>query len=152
MIRVMSREYVQEGRGFDCSLDDTFTLSLPDTELLSGLKSEWDGTHADFVGTGNLLTAFDPTTRYPGPTALLLRRDSLNSFLTREKLTVCWTVVGEKEIVGAGVVPTFNNSLRLSGAYRLQENQVRGFVHYNLFKGYERNGKPHSESIKTLRV
>jgi hypothetical protein len=47
----------------------------------------------------------------------------------REKLTICWAVLGEKQVLspGFGTGP-YHPALRMSGAYVLSEGRAMGFV------------------------
>jgi len=128
-IRAVAFEYLREAGGFDCSVDESYTLRLPASELVTGLGIRWTGVGADFVDAGGRLAALDPTVHADGPSALLLREDLLREFLAREKLTICWTVLGEKRVLGAGFSPGQHHAaLRLSGAYALGDKGPVGFL------------------------
>jgi hypothetical protein len=85
------------------------------------------------VDAAGRLAAQDPTVHADGPSALLLREDLLREFLEREKLTICWVVVGEKRVLspcfGAG---PYLPALRMSGAYVLSEGVPVGFIKHML--------------------
>jgi len=127
-MRVAAFEYMREASGFDCSVDKTYTLRLPASDLLVGLGLRWSGNGADYLDAAGRLAAFDPTAHADGPSALLLRENMLKEFLAREKLTICWAVLGEKRVVGAGFSPAFHASLRMSGAYILDNKGPVGFL------------------------
>jgi hypothetical protein len=129
-VQVITLEYLQERGGFDCSLDDSFTLRLPASELVRGLKMRWNGNGADYLDTADQLAAFDPTAHSKGPIALLFREDLLKEFLARERLTLCWTIIGEKHAVGAGHPPHYQYSERMTGAYVLCDDDLDGFLSY----------------------
>jgi len=123
--------FLQEGLGADCSIDDQFALRLPNQALIDGLGLRWTGIGADFVDASGRLIARDPTTDTNGPNALLLREDVVREYLAREKLTICWVILGEKRILppGVGNGPNYP-ALRMSGAYILAKNRSVGFVKY----------------------
>jgi hypothetical protein len=127
-VRVAALEYVCEGSGFDCSIDEGFTLRLPAVDLVSGASLRWSGTNANFVDKDGRLAAFDPTACAAGPNALLIRKDLLDEYLAREDLTICWAVTGEKRAVELDSHPRLFASLELSGAYVLREDRPVGFV------------------------
>ena len=95
-VRTVTCEYLREANGVDCAIEDSYTLRLPVTELVSGLGMRWSGRGADFRDGGNRLVAHDPTAHSEGPSAMLLRDEPLGEFLAREKLAICWAVLGEK--------------------------------------------------------
>jgi len=128
-VRSVTCEYLRERSGFDCAIEESYTLRLPVVGLVHGLGIRWSGRGADFVdGTGRVV-AQDPTAHSEGPDAMLLRHDCLERFLTREKLVMCWTVIGEKQVVSPGLgAGPYHPWLRMSGAYVLSGMRVEGFV------------------------
>jgi len=120
-VRTIAFEYLREASGFDCSIDETYKLRLPGIELVNGLGLRLGENGADYLDDTGQLAAFDPTAHAKGPSALLLREDLLRRFLTREKLRICWVVLGEKCVFGAGVSPAHHALLQMSGAYILGE-------------------------------
>lgn len=127
-IRVMTLEYLSEGSGFDCSVDETFRLRLPVSELLNGLRLQWSGNGADFFDVDGKLAAFDPTANSDGPSALLIREDILAAFLAREGMAIVWVVLGEKRALGAGFDPKHHGALQISGAYMLRDGRPIGHI------------------------
>jgi hypothetical protein len=127
-LRPVAVEYRKESSGFDCSVDDCYTLRLPTEELMTKLDLHWSGRGAEFTTSSGELVARDPTAVAPGPSALLLRTDALEDLQRREQLTLCWAILGEKRVLNAGGKGPYHPALRLSGAYVLEGAKVRGFV------------------------
>lgn len=127
-IRTVSLRYLREAGGFDCSVDESYTLRLPVSELVSGLGIRWNGNGADFIDGAGQIAAQDPTVHAKGPSALLLRKDLLQEFLKREGLAICWAVLGEKRVLSPGLGGPYHPALRMSGAYVLSEHRPIGFV------------------------
>lgn len=73
------------------------------------------------------------------------------SFLDREKLTICWSVLGEKRVIspgiGRGTHGPHHPALRMSGAYVVSEGHPSGFVKY-LFHDPDRD----EESPKVIHT
>jgi hypothetical protein len=86
--------YFKESNGFDCSVDDHFTLRLPAADLMMKLGLRWTGRGAEFENSLGQIVAQDPTAFAPGPSALLLRADVLHEVQQSENLTLCWAVLG----------------------------------------------------------
>ncbi len=140
-VKPASFEYLRETSGFDCSIDESYTLRLPAVDLVNGLGLRWTGSGADFVNAEEQLTAFDPTAHEDGPNALLVRLERLTEFLERERLVLCWTVLGEKLAMGPGFAPSYRASLQVSGACKLDETgRLEGFLKY-FFEGSEERAK-----------
>ncbi|WP_419860889.1 hypothetical protein [Candidatus Palauibacter sp.] len=132
-LRPVTREYLREQGDFDCSIDASYTLRLPDVDLVDGLGIRWSGRGADFTDGTARVVVQDPTVHSEGPSALLLREDVLGEFLAREKLTICWAVIGEKRVMspGFGTGPRYP-WIRMSGAYELSEGHARGFRDFTI--------------------
>lgn len=128
-IHPVSLRYVREGNTTDCSLNETFNFRLLNSALLNGLKLTWSGTGADFVDGNNKVIAQDPTATVDGPDALLVRRENIQSYLKQHNLELCWSLVGEKRILNPSLsVRKKYCSLQLSGAYRLDSDNLNGFT------------------------
>ena len=128
-VRMVTCEYLGETGGFDCSIEESYTLHLPVIDLISGLGIRWSGRGADFVDGAGRVGAQDPTVHSEGPDAMLLRDDLLGEYLAREKLTMCWAVLGEKRVISPGLRSGPRHPwLRMSGAYVLSEGRAVGFV------------------------
>ena len=128
-VRTVTCEYLREKSGFDCSIDESYTLLLPSIDLVRGLGIRWSGRGADFIDGAGRVGAQDPTVHSEGPDAMLLREDLLRAFLAREKLTICWVVRGEKRVISPGVgTGPYHPRLRMSGAYTLSEGRAVGFI------------------------
>ena len=96
----------------------------------------WNGVEGQFFDNQGNLIAFDPSIRSPGPAALLMNRDVFLKFLNDNGYDVFWTILGEKNIMGSGLLSHDNwkGRLEFSGTYRIHENKVQGeinskFVH-----------------------
>jgi hypothetical protein len=120
---------MSEASGFDCSVDSSFTLRLPASELLNGLGLKWNAVGADFVDGMGRVVAQDPTVHTNGPNALLMRQDALCDYLVRGGLNVVWSVLGEKSVLppGLGDGPHYPR-LKMSGAYSLVGGVAKGFL------------------------
>lgn len=127
-VRPVAFEYSRGSSGFDCSIDDNYTLRLPASDLVNARGLRWSANGADYLDATGQLAAFDPTAHADGPTALLIRKDLLRQFLARENLGICWAVLGEKRVLGPGLFPSYHARIRLSGAYRLSGKGPVGFL------------------------
>ena len=126
--RPVSLEFLKESTSFDCSIDETYTLQMPDKSLMQDLGLKWDSRAANFVDDVGKIVCMDPTAYAAGPTALLIREDSMREYLEREQLAIVWAAFGEKEAFGPGHSPEFIGELSISGAYTLAEEGLEGFL------------------------
>ena len=150
-VRTVTCEYLREKGGFDCSVDESYTLHLPVIDLVNGLGIRWSGDGADFMNGAGRVVVQDPTCHSEGPTAILLRDDVLREFLAREKLTICWAVFGEKRVTspGLGAGPYYPR-LRMSGAYVLSERNPIGFVKHMIDDPNEERGR--AADLKVVHI
>ena len=147
-VRTVTSAYLREKSGFDCSIEEGYTLHLPVVDLVRGLGIRWSGRGADFVDGTDRVVAQDPTAHSGGPNGILLRDDCLEEFLTREKLVMCWAVLGEKRVISRGLgAEPHHPWLRMSGAYVLSGKRVAGFVKHMID---ERDGE--RDRAAALRV
>lgn len=125
-------EYGAGDSGFDCSIDQGYTLQIPHPEFVRKLGLKWSDEAADYVDSEGNRAAFDPTAHEGGPRALLVREDLLERYLSEEGLTLIWAVIGEKIVLG-GKDNKWHGMLTISGACRYAPDGQRGFwvSHHN---------------------
>ena len=126
-ILVANDKYTQGSTGFDCSINENMFIDLPCRFLANSMNLEWPGVEGIWYNGKGQLVAFDPSVRSQGPGVLLFRRDSLLEFLNHQKLTLFWTLLGEKRMIGGAMFrEDYKGHLEINGAYILKDNVVRG--------------------------
>ncbi len=125
-VRPVAFHYMQGSNGFDCSVDGSYTLQLPTHDVVERLGLKWTGWVADYNDPEGSLAAFDPTAHAEGPSALLLREDLLRRYLLDKGLVLCWTILGEKRVLGGGL--KYRGALGISGAYTYKGQELQGFL------------------------
>lgn len=131
-VQIASFEYIAETGGYDCSIDQGYTLRLPRDEFVTHLRLRWSCNGADYVDENEELAAFDPTVHEEGETALLLRKDLLDKYLADNGLAICWVVLGEKQVIGGQSREEFPGRLMMSGAYLLGPDGADGFLNHKI--------------------
>ena len=150
-VRVASLRYLRESSGFDCSIDSSFTLNLPCSDLMSALRCTWAGDDARFVDASGQMVAVDPSAESPGPGALLVMESGLRAVLEQKGLSICWAVLGERRILTSGYgSESWPARLNLSGAYRLSEHGLSGFLHGTLVEQSATRGKQHRSAVQVV--
>lgn len=92
-----SQGYSRERGSFDCSVtSESISLRVPTNKMLAFLKAQWSGISATYVDGDGSVVAFDPAANVPGPSAFLVKRESLLEVLEINDLAVCWAIQGEK--------------------------------------------------------
>ena len=73
------------------------------------------------------LVCFDPSVGTDQPFSFLIRKDLLLEFLHRNKLSLCWTLLGEKQIFHKPVIDQRFSISEFSGAYFLKpDGKIEG--------------------------
>ncbi|MEQ5842989.1 NACHT domain-containing protein [Paraburkholderia acidicola] len=122
-----SQGYMREKGGFDCSVtSETISLRVPTERMLGLLKAEWSGVAATYVNERGSVLAFDPSANVSGPSAFLVRSDTLQELLRTHDLAVCWVIQGEK--VDAAGSPNYRVHARRSfhGVFIWDGVEMRG--------------------------
>lgn len=151
-VQVTDLEYFKESSGFDCSVDDGYTIHLPSKEIIRLLGLRWNGDSGDYVDEKGCLAAFDPAAHGEGPSALLVRKDILEFALQREGLSLCWTVLGEKRLLPGGIRKGRFQSRHMSGAYMLRGKRPFGFLKCRLDESRLGERDFTASTIVTLRT
>lgn len=131
-IRPASFRYNAEDGGFDCSVEEYFSLRLPHHEFIRHLDLQPSPSGVHYADPNGNVAAFDPTVHEAGPTALLLSKEHLGKYLRERGLSLCWVMLGEKQVIGGYATHKFQGHLKMSGAYHLTEDGPNGFVNCNL--------------------
>ena len=109
--------------GFDCSVDASYALELPDPEFVKQTGLCWTGTGADFVNEAGETVAFDPAAHEADPSALLIRADAMDQYLTMQDRVLCWIMMGEKSIREN---TQFYGALKVRGVYTYRNGTIEG--------------------------
>ena len=130
-IQPASFTYLSDSEGFDCSIEEGYTLRLPHQDFIDHIGLRWSGESADYLDETGYLATFDPTAHENGPTALLLREDLLRQYLTERGLALCWVVIGEKWILGGDASTKYHGRAKMSGAYSYNGKEPDGFMSFH---------------------
>lgn len=128
-VRTSSFEYHQGSKGFDCSVEDGFTLHLPDEAIVKAMNLAWSGDAADFHGPNGELLTQDPSAYHNGPAALLLRSDMIEEMRQKQGLSLCWIVLGERQAYLPGPMQHLG-SVRISGGFTIKNGVLNGSVKF----------------------
>lgn len=129
-VRLVHFDYNVGGRSFDCSVDESHTLRLPDHDIIERLGLKWTRQGTNYIDKEGRLAAFDPTAHEDGPSTLLIREDLLRQYLSNEGLALCWTILGEKWVLGGDPLSDHQGALRISGAYKYTDQGSQGFLNF----------------------
>jgi hypothetical protein len=119
-------EFLNENQSYDCSGDEGFTMCLPSCWLAKKMKIKMGGRQGDFVDSNGKIIAFDPSTRERGHSTLLIRRSALKEFISRERMAIFWTLLGEKNIYPPGHSGPWLGRLTVLGYYSWAGGEISG--------------------------
>jgi hypothetical protein len=126
-VLLAAEEYTQEDRGFDCSMDEGYSINLPSKWVADGMGLQWNGSAGHFFDSKGELAAFDPSVKNKGPGALLVNKTKFLQFLRSVDCEILWTVVGEKSDYHYGSYgDDVSGRLILNGAYIISDGKVQG--------------------------
>jgi len=119
--------YMNEASGFDCSVDLTINIKLPNQVFVDKLELQWNGIEGNYFDKSGRLVVLDPSTTQSGPSVLLIERNALLHFLQQNDYAIIWTLLAEKDEIGASVhQDNWNGRMEISGAYRIQDGMLKG--------------------------
>ena len=125
-ILVTSNSYSPSHSSYDQSINSGANIYVPDAYLIDNMELNWNGKEGKYYNSDGQLIALDPSVDDPGPSALLVRMDEFNKFLKNNDLSIFWTLVGFKEIIGGGHNREYLGRLELSGIYSIKREKIKG--------------------------
>lgn len=126
-VLLAAEEYTQEDRGFDCSMDEGYSINLPSKWVADGMALKWNGNAGHFYDSKGELAAFDPSVKNKGPGALLVNKTKFLQFLSSVGCEILWTVMGEKSDYNYGSHgDDVSGRLFVNGVYRIVSGTVEG--------------------------
>lgn len=84
--------------GYDYSKKDSLSMNKPSNILFEGMKMRYSTREGHFVDQNEEIICFDPSIYHESNPYLMVRKDKLIQFLSENNLTICWTLIGEKQI------------------------------------------------------
>ena len=97
-VGLTTSEYYWESE-FDYSKEDSLRMIKPSNILFKGLKMRYANKEGHFIDEGGELICFDPSIYHESNPCLMVRKDKLMEFLSDNNLAICWTLIGEKQII-----------------------------------------------------
>lgn len=131
-VLVVDDEYMQEGNSRDCSTETGFHIKLPAKFICDtmNLRQYKDGAFLDSKGD---VAICDPAVSEVGPSVLMARKDRFIDFLKKNNLSIIWTVLGEKRLLG-GNREDWVGQLKINGCYYLKSNKLVGKLRKDYIK------------------
>ncbi|HAZ13262.1 MAG: hypothetical protein A2X86_00460 [Bdellovibrionales bacterium GWA2_49_15] len=121
-ILVTNDQYQSSGSSLDCSTEGTVTIKLPGKYLVDSMnihQKKFDGV---FYDSNNEIIVFDPHVfDKQTPSCVLIKKKALLDFLKKEDLSIAWTFLAEKRMIG-GDHNKYEGRLDSSGAFSFDES------------------------------
>jgi len=97
-IGLTTSQYYWES-GFDYSKEGALNMNKPSNILFEGMKMRYSKKEGHFINENGELICFDPSIYNESNPYLMVRKDKLLQFLDEKDLSVCWTLIGEKQVI-----------------------------------------------------
>lgn len=125
-VRLPVDECLLEGNTRDCSLDESVTVLLPSRWLYEALDLHATADDGVFDDDRGIAVAWVPPAA-PTSALIVARQDCLQAWLDRENLSLFWTLLGEKRLLGGHLGPRPHPAwASITGAYTLDDGAIRG--------------------------
>lgn len=124
---VASEDYHWEQSASDSSLEGGIGYTFPSKCVVSEMQLQRHRSQSRWYDSSGTLVAFDPSVDSPGPSALLIERSALEKYLVSNELTVFWTVLAERQLIGGGFDhDDYVGHVEANGSYILNNGEVNG--------------------------
>lgn len=120
-------EYFLWEEEFDCSKSSAIHFYKPVDFIVRTLKLKPSANEGELIDASGELICFDPSVSNKSISGLLIRKEALLEFLEKEGLVLCWSVIGEKQILGNfRTNKEYPGRLNISGLYTLDKDGISG--------------------------
>ncbi len=119
-------EYFLWEEEFDCSKNEAIVYYKPTDLIFEGLKLKFAKKEGELVNDSGELICFDPSVYNTSFRGLLVRKDVIENWLSSADMSIIWSVVGEKIILGSPRKIADNGRLTIAGYYELENGIVKG--------------------------
>lgn len=97
-VGLTTAEYYWESQ-FDYSKEGSLRIIKPSNILFKGLKMRYANKEGHFIDEDGGVICFDPSIYHVSNPSLMVKKDKLIEFLSDNNLTICWTLIGEKQVI-----------------------------------------------------
>ncbi len=126
-ILVTDDEYISSGNSRDCSSNEAITVKLPAKYIIDEMNLTQDFVDGRFFDSSGDLVAFDPSLFASNvPRHIYIRKDRFVSFLNSRDYSIIWIVLGEKNLIGGGMLGQPQGRLEINGVYTLTNDRIAG--------------------------
>lgn len=84
---------------FDYSKEDSLNMNKPSNVLFKGMQMRYSEKEGHFIDKDGEVICFDPSIYHESNSYLMVKKDKLIQFLSENNLTICWTLIGEKQVI-----------------------------------------------------
>lgn len=136
-------EYSAEAGGYDGSVTDTISISMPAYWIMDEMKIRLkDGRSILFQDSSNKVMFWDPAVTHAGRSAGLIDRKAFLELLHEKELVAVWAVAGEKNAYSEGYGNGFGGRVTYTRLYHSCGEEIREMPRFQSFD------KPSEEQLK----
>lgn len=101
----------------------------PREYMYSAMKLQYSKNIGEWLNENGQVVCFDLSVRQGGSSALIVKQNFIQEFLSKNNLKIFWTCLGEKNIYGTSFSgKRFSKWLELSGVFTLNNGNVEGEI------------------------
>jgi len=106
--------------------EKSFLVASPQTLAL--LDGHWSGKGLEYADRSGNTVAFNPSALESGPECILVDFERFLKSIRAARLSLVWTVVGERRFLGGMSVSDFLGAFEFSGVYWIEHGKVVGGI------------------------
>lgn len=131
---------------FDYSKEETLGFLKPSKILFDGLQLQYSSKEGEFINDEGKVICFDTKMKYSSFDSLLFNKKLLFQYLKDNNLSLCWTIIGEKQIfVPMNTREEKVGLMQMNGYCFMKENMDKG-GEMNIMS-MDKNGKKNDRNI-----
>lgn len=117
-----------EGYNWESGLKDNRMAFLAPREIMfTGMGMQFSRNLGEWNREDGKIACYYTFSEKEGRSALVIKKELIQQFLSENKLQIFWTCLGEKMIIGGYLMnERFSRRLELSGIYTLRNGQIEG--------------------------
>lgn len=112
---------------FDKSKEDVIRFLKPCTTIYKGMNFKYSRKEGEFLSNTDEIMCFATNIYYNSKSHLLIRKIPFLKYLEENNLSVIWTVLGEKQIIGGH--SDIHDRLQMNGVFYLENDNSIGEIH-----------------------
>lgn len=113
----------------DNSKEDSINFLIPGHTIYNGLNLNYGAREGEFIDPTGEIVCFATNMYDESKSQLLIKKSSLLTYLEKNNLSIVWTLLGEKQVIGGrNDDDEHYNSIEFNGVFSFEEDKLIGNV------------------------